>query len=198
MGQSPQWRSISAVCRELGWSKPRLLHELRAGLPYRTFPPGHIIDWGHLNIEQTLDMQVGTVTIYTMADADGVFGFNAAVLGIEVDVPTLGTEVAATPPLSAPKSLQQWLADKTRDLLAQRRIPAGITELGLARLLKKEMDKAGADEVESKELGTIRNQLKSLDSYPIDDRQNDSKIIERHGQAAARRLTMCSMALSAR
>ncbi len=35
------WRSTNV----LGWSKPRLLHELQNGRQYRTFPPGISIDW---------------------------------------------------------------------------------------------------------------------------------------------------------
>ena len=37
----PRWVSTATACQERGWSKQRLLHELRNGLPNRTVPEGH-------------------------------------------------------------------------------------------------------------------------------------------------------------
>ena len=40
------WRSLATHCRELDWSRRRLLYELQNELlSYRTIPPGHAINW---------------------------------------------------------------------------------------------------------------------------------------------------------
>jgi hypothetical protein len=48
------WRSLSTLCHERDWSKPRALFELQNGLRYRTVPPGHTIDWHNPNVERSL------------------------------------------------------------------------------------------------------------------------------------------------
>ena len=35
----------STLISQLSWSKSRLIYELQHGLPYRTFPPGIVVDW---------------------------------------------------------------------------------------------------------------------------------------------------------
>jgi hypothetical protein len=97
--ESPRWRSLGALCREFDWSQPRLLYELQNGLPYRTFPPGHVIDWYHPDVERGLDLNTGRVT------------YTRGVLGLGFDRPTVGVEVLPPtdtlplpPPVPAPSS----------------------------------------------------------------------------------------------
>jgi hypothetical protein len=88
------WRSTA----EFGWSKPRHLHELRGGRPYRTFPPGIPIDWHSPEVERTFDVAASTVTFTR--------GYKVAtepILQLGIDRPTLGIEVwdGEVPPPSA-------------------------------------------------------------------------------------------------
>jgi hypothetical protein len=155
------WRSLSTLCRELDWSRPRLLHELRNGLRYRTFPPGYTVDWHDTNVERSLDVEASTVTLMlgvldtnagvpTEGDPDAVhnviivYDFNAVALpnpvpvGIEVLPPT----DAEVPLPAASKPAIQWAIAATRNLRAEGKIPEGTRKAALARLLESEAQKA--------------------------------------------------------
>jgi len=93
------WRTASALCRDRDWSKRRLLHELQHGLPYRTIPPGHTVDWHHPVTAQTFDMEASEVTIIG-ALVDGTMAFDTTVVGIEV-LPPMDASAPPTP-VSAP------------------------------------------------------------------------------------------------
>jgi hypothetical protein len=87
------WRSLGALCRELDWSRPRALHELQNGLPYRTVPPGHTVDWYDPNVLRGLDVEASTVTItrgvrFAEGEACFVLGLDQLTVGIEVLPPT--------------------------------------------------------------------------------------------------------------
>ena len=56
------WGTLGAVCRERGWPKSRAVYELQNGLPYRTFPPGHVIDW-HNPLTHGLSTETGEVML---------------------------------------------------------------------------------------------------------------------------------------
>ena len=74
------WKTTS----ELGWSEPRLRHELRSGRPFRTFPPGHEheIDWSARDVN--LDVQGSVVTFTRGAFGGPGLGFDRPTVGIEV------------------------------------------------------------------------------------------------------------------
>jgi hypothetical protein len=60
---SATWRTPGTLCRELDWSKRRLVYELQNGLPCRTIPPGHTIDWKtDCLAHHTLNLETGDVT----------------------------------------------------------------------------------------------------------------------------------------
>jgi hypothetical protein len=87
------WRSLGTLCRELDWSKRRLLHELQHGLPYQTIPPGWTIDWHSPTTEQTLNLDASEVTIISAASPS-----SAALL----DCTTVAIEILWPPPEDAP------------------------------------------------------------------------------------------------
>jgi len=76
-----------------------LLHELQHGLPYRTIPPEHTVDWHHPVTAQTFDMEASEVTIIG-ALVDGTMAFDTTVVGIEV-LPPMDASAPPTP-VSAP------------------------------------------------------------------------------------------------
>jgi hypothetical protein len=83
----------------LDWSKRRLLHELQRGLPHRTIPAGHTVDWHHPVSAQTLDLEASEVTILG-ALVDGTMAFDTTTVGIEV-LPPMDASTPPTP-MSAP------------------------------------------------------------------------------------------------
>ena len=91
------WCSTDILCRALGWSKRRLLHELQNGLPYRTFPPGRTIDWHSPGVE--LNVAASEVSI---------FGLSGGTFGMEVMLPTdtpasdASSLAPSPPPLPSP------------------------------------------------------------------------------------------------
>jgi hypothetical protein len=79
--KSATWRSTSA----LGWSKSELLHEMRSGRPYKTFPPDIPIDWWSVQVERSLDMEAGQVTLTGMVPVPkGVSGLGLLNVGIKI------------------------------------------------------------------------------------------------------------------
>src|SRR5262245_42103823 len=140
------WRSVGAWCREAGWSKRRLLHELQNGLPYRTIPPGHTIDWYDDNVQRFLDLAASEVTIYDDKVAEKVMSVSSpgiaflslgeVTVGIEVLPPDAPTDAEVSVP-SADASAE-WAFNTTRHLLAKNRIPedAKKWKAELARLLE--------------------------------------------------------------
>lgn len=96
------WRTLGTLCRSLDWSEPRLVHELQNGLPYRTVPPGHIIDWHDPNVLRSLEVKASTVTLdHVRVSGEGrvsFFGAYREVIGIEVLPPD--ALPAPTPPPS--------------------------------------------------------------------------------------------------
>jgi hypothetical protein len=132
------WRSLGTLCRERGWSKPRLLHELQNGLPYRTIPLGHAIDWRHAIAAHSLDVDAGTVMI--LGDLHAAVGFDARVVGVEVLPPTAAEVLPPTTAAALPSV--QWAASATRRLREEGKIPQGVTKAALGRLLEAEAEKA--------------------------------------------------------
>jgi hypothetical protein len=92
------WRTAGALCRDQDWSKRRLLHELQDGLPYRTIPAGHVVDWHHPVTAQTFNLDASEVTIIG-ALIDGEVAFDTTTIGIEFLPPT---DVLSAPEPSAP------------------------------------------------------------------------------------------------
>src|SRR5262245_873912 len=92
---------LGTLCRELDWSRSRLLYELRQGrVPYRTIPPGHVIDWHDPNVEHSLDVKASTVTLVLgVLDVPGVIGLDCITVGVEVLLPTDDL----SPPVAAPR-----------------------------------------------------------------------------------------------
>jgi hypothetical protein len=137
------WRSLSTLCRERGWSMRRAIYELQNGLPYRTFPPGHTINW-HMVVAQTFDPDAVTIVV------DGPEVLNTVTVAVEV-MPPAPTDADEVP---AAVASAQWAFDTTHHLLAKNRIPKGITQAKLASLLEIEAQKAV-------KTGQIRRALKA-------------------------------------
>src|SRR5262245_56918902 len=130
------WRTLGTLCRERDWSKPRALYELQNGLPYRTIPPGHTIDWHHPQVKRTLDDAASPVMIVqTVLMADGVPDLDRRTIGIEV-LPPADAEV---PPASA---TVEWARATTRKPRTGKKIREGATKAELARLLEAEAREA--------------------------------------------------------
>ena len=110
-GMNATWRSAGALCREYDWSKRRLLHELQHGLPYRTFPSGHTIDWHHPHSARSLDLARSEVTIIGPL-INGVVGFEMTTVCVEVLPPT--DAASSAPPTAVkrqrkpPVSVKRW------------------------------------------------------------------------------------------
>jgi hypothetical protein len=103
------WRSPGTLCRQLDWSKRRLIYELQNGLPYRTIPPGHTIDWHDPEVERTFNVEAGEVTLGYEVYKGGTMSFGPLTVGIEVlppdaapPVPSLASDSVA--PSSLPTS----------------------------------------------------------------------------------------------
>jgi hypothetical protein len=102
------WRSAGGLCRELDWSKGRLVHELQHGLRYRTIPPGHVIDWHHPVTAQTFNVDASEVTIIGTLIDDGAIIVAVEVLPPETDAALeQSTDEAPLPP-TAPKEPRSW------------------------------------------------------------------------------------------
>jgi hypothetical protein len=99
------WRSPG----QLGWSKQRALHELQNGLPYRTFPPGHVVDWHDRIVQDSFDVAASTITITVGVFGGPGVGFDRRIIGIEV-LPPLeadradADEAPSRSPIHAPAS----------------------------------------------------------------------------------------------
>jgi hypothetical protein len=109
------WRTLGTLCHELGWSRPRLIHELQNGLRYRTFPPGHVFNWHDPSLRRALDVEASTLPL-SYTNASGTATVNSSwtlqeAIGIEV-----------LPPVAASASVT-WAIATTRRLLAENRIP---------------------------------------------------------------------------
>jgi hypothetical protein len=144
------WRTLSTHCRALGWSKSRAVYELQNGLPHRTIPPGHTIDWHNPDIAHTLDVETGDLTLILGAFGGPGLGFDTLTVSIEVLAPT-DAEVPS-PPVDA----SVWAFDTVRDLRAAGKIPAKAMEskAALARFLAAESEKAA-------QAGRLRHALKA-------------------------------------
>ena len=144
MAEPLRWRSLNAHCRELHWSKPRAIYELQNGLPFRTIPPGHEVDWRDAVVRRSLDLEASTVTLIRgVQEAAGercfVLGLDSVTVGIEVLPPV---EVPS-PPADTPKATStQWAIAATRKLRAENKIAEGAKKADLARLLAAESEKA--------------------------------------------------------
>ena len=166
------WRTLGTLCRDLDWSRPRLIHELQNGLRYRTIPPGHTIDWHDGEVLRTLDVGASTVQpILGVLNVPGAIGFDAPLLGIEVlppgdEVPAPSTNAPTASP--APKVTAQGTGATVKDRVvaeAQRmrdddEIPEGILRKSFASQLARRIGKP-------KSAGYIRNELEGWGLWPV-------------------------------
>ena len=108
------WRSAGALCRELDWSKRRLIYELENGLPYRTIPPGWTIDWRdsyvwpYFNVEASeISIPYGVVVgaiVPPPPKKHSALAYEKVTLGIEVQLPADAPADAEVPSPSASAS----------------------------------------------------------------------------------------------
>jgi hypothetical protein len=116
---SATWCTPGTLCRERDWSKPRLLYELQNGLPYRTIPPGHVIDWHDPRVVRSFDVEAGTVRLLLgVLDTNAALGFNIITVGIEVLRPPPAVATAAGDAIEAADNataagLVHWLSSGT-------------------------------------------------------------------------------------
>jgi hypothetical protein len=99
------WRTLGTLCRELDWSRQRLLYELQNGLRHRivtpgAVPPGYVIDWhDRFRAQRTLNIEASEVKILVLG--------RWLTVGIEVLPPTADASPApepSPPPPSAPQT----------------------------------------------------------------------------------------------
>jgi hypothetical protein len=117
--KSERWCTLGSLCRELDWSRPRLIHELQNGLrcrivPHEAVPPGYVIDWHSRVSITTLDIEASTVEIDDPRPRQYdsiVIGPRRLTVGIEVLPPTDTAEDLASPPA------QRWQKPPPRDVL---------------------------------------------------------------------------------
>jgi hypothetical protein len=91
------WRTLPLLCGERGWSKSRAVYELQNGLPYRTFPPGHVIDWNDPNVTHNLNLETGEIMLVRGAlQVEGALAPDTLTVSIEV-LPTDTAAVSSAP-----------------------------------------------------------------------------------------------------
>jgi hypothetical protein len=95
-------RKLGTLCRELGWSRPRLVYELVKGLHYRTFPPGHVFNWHDPSVRGALDVEASTLPL-SYASASGMATVDSSwplqeAIGIEVLPPGESTDAEVPAP----------------------------------------------------------------------------------------------------
>jgi hypothetical protein len=176
------WCSAGTLCRERGWSKRRLLYELRNGLSNRTIPPGGTIDWHDPNVERTLDLEASEVSFYDEKVAAEVeacssdqvvfFSLGLVTVGFEVLAPTDAEALshpAHTLKATTVSDSVRWAIAATRNLWAEKKISTGTIKADLARLLETESQKAVKAGQISRALKAsyIENQLVSWGIWPL-------------------------------
>jgi len=149
------WRSLALVCRERGWSKARAVYALQNGLPYRTVPPGHTIDWHNPNVTHGLNVETGDLPLILGVFGGPGVGFDTRIVSIEVQ--RRHRTRRRTRSTHAPSALRsspspdtsedvigsaRWAADTVRRLRTENKVPAGTIKAELARLLEVECEKA--------------------------------------------------------
>ena len=97
-------RSLATHCRERDWSKPRALYELQNGLRIRTIPEGHEheINWRDPEVQRSLNVEAGEVTIVRGVFGGGGLGVDRVTLGIEVLPPEAEAPSPPSPAADAP------------------------------------------------------------------------------------------------
>ena len=135
------WRTLGTLCRELGWSRPRLFYELQNGLRTRTFPPGHVFNWHDPSLRRVLDVEASTLPL-SYANASGMATVNSSLTMQEpIGIEALPPDEALPPPADASA---QWARATTRRLRDENRPPedAKKKQSELARLLAAEAQTA--------------------------------------------------------
>jgi hypothetical protein len=151
------WRTFGTLCSERDWSKQRLLYELQNGLPYRTVPPGHTIDWHKPDVVCGLETSEVTYTRGVL-NVPGVLG---------LDRPTVGIEVL---PPATPTASVRWATDTTRRLQHEGKIRKGTTKVSeLARLLEAEAETAvqAGQLKHALKASYLENHLKAWGIFPL-------------------------------
>jgi hypothetical protein len=129
------WRSLALLCRERGWSKSRAVYELQNGLSYRTFPPGHAIDWHNPNLTHGLNVETGEVVLLRgVLETGAGLGYDAVTVSLEVLLPSDAE-------MLLPAAAAPWALAKVRTLRAEKKIPDDATKADVARLLEAEAEK---------------------------------------------------------
>jgi hypothetical protein len=96
---SATWRTLGTLCRELDWSRPRLIDALIHGLRYRTYPRNFAFNWHDPDVRDALDVEASTISHWyascsSTATADSSWRLNEAI-GIEVLPPDAVGDMAA-------------------------------------------------------------------------------------------------------
>jgi hypothetical protein len=120
------WRTLGTLCRELDWSRPRLIQELQNGLRYRTVPPGRVIDWHDFNVLRWLNVEASEVSFYEAREQSSiVIGPRRVTIGIEVlpadaEVPAPPASVPAASPAPSKTVSQAALRNCILTIKAER------------------------------------------------------------------------------
>jgi hypothetical protein len=128
----------------LGRSKPHLLYDLQNGLlDFQTWPPGleHLIDWSDPYVREHFDVQASQLTKIVLGPrVPPILASRQQNVGIEVRVPSLPAPPADAP--AASSSSVKWAQTTTRRLRDEGKLPEGMLQAELARLLETEAGKA--------------------------------------------------------
>jgi len=156
------WRTLATLCRELDWSRPRLIQELQNGLRHRTIPEGREIDWHSPSVLRSLDVEASTVTFGHVKVSGGEGDYSPLFVGYVQE--TVGIEVL---PPDAPAAAEV-LAPAASQTPPPRKVSRADVERCLRDIMKERPnDPPGEDELfaEMRErLGTSpgRNRLRQL------------------------------------
>jgi hypothetical protein len=185
------WWTLGKLCRELGWSRQRLLYELQNGrVRYRTIPEGHVIDdWldpylrPYLNIEASEISIPSGVVVGAINDAVAVItgkprppkrrsALEGMTVGIEVLPPGAPADAEVSPPADTPKTVNasaQWAYTTACRLRDENKIPKGVRKADLARFLATESKTAAtAGELRhSLEASYLENVLSAWGIWPL-------------------------------
>jgi len=96
--------TLSTACRERDWSGLELLDRLQHGLPYKTVPPGHVIDWNDPNVVRSFNVAAGTVTFVQEIVGGGGVGPHTVTVVVKVLLPADAAEVSSSLDGDAPAS----------------------------------------------------------------------------------------------
>jgi hypothetical protein len=160
------WRTLGTLCRELDWRRQRLLYELQNGrVPYRTVPPGHVVDWHRPRVLRSLDIEASEVTIVVL-DRRLTVGIEVLPPGAPADaeVPALSANAPSASPVPPRKVSEAELRKALLAIVEEH--PPGSPPLDEESLHKKVEGRLGAPVARERVLAA-RNEVAPHFKLPV-------------------------------